>query len=163
MEPKLTLPAAIARPADVSRLARELKMINDSLLQLSLRSGGTPVKMPKTSQLMDQIAQLNKLNLLKPEDRKVLEHYLLVLQTKAPVLHISFGADPTAAFIEKLMIWLRLELHPQILLTIGLQPNIGAGCVVRSTNKYFDLSLRQAFTNKRELLLAAISGKGTST
>lgn len=160
--PKPSLPAAVSSPADVGRLARELKTVDDALLQLSLRSGGTAVKMPKTSQLMDQLIQLNKLNLLKPTDRAVLGQYLAALQAKAPVLHISFGADPSAAFLEKLTVWLRLELHPQILVTIGLQPNIGAGCVVRSTNKYFDLSLRQSFADKRGLLLDALSARGTA-
>jgi hypothetical protein len=45
------------------------------------------------------------------------------------------------------------------LITIGLQPNIGAGCVVRTTNKYFDLSIKQDFLSKRNLLLEALKAK----
>jgi F0F1-type ATP synthase delta subunit len=158
---ELSLPPAVAAPADISRLVRELSMIDDSLLQLGLRSGGTTVKMPKTSRLMDQIIELNKLNLLKPTDRKALKQYLTTVQAKAPILHISFSADPPPAFIEKLMVWLRRELHPQILLTVGLRPSIGAGCVVRTTNKYFDLSLRQSFAKHRDLLLKELSAEET--
>ena len=54
------------------------------------------------------------------------------------------------------MTWLRREIHPLVLMTVGLQPNIGAGCIVRTTNKYFDFSLRQDFANKRDLLQAAL-------
>jgi F0F1-type ATP synthase delta subunit len=158
-ESKLSLPSAVTGPADINRLIRELSMISDSLLQLGLRSSGTTVKMPQTSHLMDQIIGLNKLNLLKSTDRQTLKRYLATVQTKAPVLHISFSTDPAPAFIEKLMTWLRRELHPQILLTIGLQPNIGAGCILRTTNKYFDLSLRQTFTEKRKLLLQELSAR----
>lgn len=155
--PKLNLPPAVATPSDVGRLVRELSAVDDSLLQLGLRAGGTAVKMPKTSRLMDQIIQLNKLNLLKPADRRALKQYLTAVQAKAPVLHVSFSADPAPDFIEKLMTWMRRELHPQVLLTVGLQPGIGAGCVVRTTNKYFDLSLRQTFAKHRELLLKGLS------
>jgi len=42
-----------------------------------------------------------------------------------------------------------------------LQPTIAAGCIVRTTNKYFDFSLRQDFTDKRELLLKQIAGNET--
>lgn len=156
---KLNLPAAVATPGDVNRLTRELTVIDDSLLQLGLRAGGTTVKMPKTSRLMDHVIELNKLNLLKPADRRILKQYLTAVQTKAPVLHISFSADPAPDFIEKLMTWMRRELHPQVLLTVGLQPGIGAGCVIRTTNKYFDLSLRQTFAKHRELLLKGLSAE----
>jgi F0F1-type ATP synthase delta subunit len=152
-----SLPALVASPADVGRLSHELELIAETLLQLGLRAGGTEVKMPKTSHLMDLTIQLNKLNLLVAADRAALQRYLKALQQKAPVLHISFSADPSPAFIEKLMVWLRREIHPQVLLTIGLQPTIGAGCIVRTTNKYFDFSLRQDFVKKRGLLLAGLA------
>ncbi len=105
---------------------------------------------------MDQTIQLNKVDLANDTHRKQLQEYLILIKQKAPILHISFSADPTSAFIEKIMAWLRREIHPLVLLTIGLQPNIGAGCVVRSTNKYFDFSLRKDFEKKRDLLLGTL-------
>lgn len=147
----------VASPVDVVRLVREIESIDEALLQLKLRKGGKEVRMPKTSQLMDQTVQLNKINLLHVADREKLLMFLTTVQAKAPVLHISFSADPSVAFIEKLTTWLRREIHPQILLTIGLQPTIGAGCMVRSTNKYFDFTLRQKFAANRELLLQKLA------
>jgi hypothetical protein len=154
---ELALPVAVTGPADVGRLLRELELIDQSLLQLGLRKGGEEVKMPKTSRLMDQIAEMNKLNLLQKLDRAELEHFLAAIKEKAPVIHMSFSADPSVAFLEKLMSWLRREIHPAILLTIGLQPTIGAGCIVRTTNKQFDFSLREDFVNKRDILLSKIA------
>lgn len=156
--PKLKLPPLVAGPVDVARLARELEMIDDSLLQLGLRTGGTPTKIPKTSYLLEKTVQLNKLNLLQKADRAALRQYLAALREAAPVMHISFGADPSPLFVEKLMTWLRREIHPELLLTIGLQPAMGAGCIVRTANKYFDLSLRQTFMQQRHLLKAGLFG-----
>lgn len=153
---QMSLPVQVSSAVDVGRLIRELEQIDNAVLQLGLRAAGTTVQMPKTTHLMDQIIGLNKLNLLRPEDRAALYKFLTGVHNKAPVLHMSFSADPAPAFIEKLMVWLRREVHPNILLTIGLQPTIGAGCIVRSTNKYFDFSLRQDFIKKRQLLLAQI-------
>jgi hypothetical protein len=157
------LPMLVASPVDVGRLIRELEQIDNTLLQLGLRAGGAEVKMPKTSHLMDQTVQLNKLNLLQADDRGRLQQFLAAVKKQSPVLHMSFSADPSPAFIEKLMVWLRREIHPAVLLTIGLQPTIGAGCILRTTNKYFDFSLRQDFLKKRDLLLAKLSAPVVST
>ncbi|HWB38906.1 MAG TPA: hypothetical protein VG604_01575 [Candidatus Saccharimonadales bacterium] len=156
-KPQLSLPVLVATPVDLGRLLREIETIDETLLQLGLRKPGSEIKMPKTSQLMDHISEQNKLNLLQPEDRKALQAFLTSIKEQAPVLHMSFSSDPNTAFIEKLMAWLRREINPYLLITIGLQPNIGAGCIVRSTNKYFDMSLRQDFANKTELLREALT------
>ncbi|MGH7193209.1 MAG: hypothetical protein ACREJM_06695 [Candidatus Saccharimonadales bacterium] len=157
-EPKksLVLPVAAARPSDVVRLVRELDLIDEALLQTGLKSG-VEAKLPKVSRLMEQLAESSKLDLTDAKDRATLKQFLEGTQKHAPVFHISFSADPPPAFIEKLVTWLRREIHPSLLLTVGLQPNIGAGCILRTVNKQFDMSLKQDFASKRELLLKQIS------
>ncbi len=147
-----SLPPIVTSPTDVGRLKNELELIDNALLQLSIRHGGKEVKVPKTSRLMDLCVEHNKLNLLQAADRTVLKQYLEIVLNRAPRLHFSFSADPSVSFMEKLMTWLRQEIHPHVLVTVGLQPNIGAGCMVRSTNKYFDFSLGQTFIKNRDLL-----------
>ena len=51
----VNLPVLVVSAVDVGRLIRELEAIDNALLQLGLRAGGSPVELPKTSQLMDQI------------------------------------------------------------------------------------------------------------
>jgi F0F1-type ATP synthase delta subunit len=150
------LPPSLVGSADLSRLIRELNELNESLLQLSLRQSGSTIKMPKTSQLMDQVTNYNKLNLLQETQRKDLLTFLESVRKNAPVMHMSFSSDPTPIFLEKLVAWLRKEIDPFVLLTIGLQPTIGAGCIVRTTNRYFDLSLKQNFLNKHDLLMSKL-------
>jgi hypothetical protein len=153
----LQLPIMIATPTDLGRLSRELAVIDEQLLQLRLRKPGSEVKLPKTTQLMDRLISINKLNLLQPEDRQWVQQALEAIKENAPVIHMSFSVDPSTAFLEKLMVWLRREIHPFLFVTIGLQPNIGAGCVVRSTNRVFDFTLRQNFAKKRAMLRQALS------
>lgn len=152
----LKLPVLVVSLVDVGRLLREIEALDDTLLQLHVRQGGKAVAMPKTSLLMDQLIELNSLNLLQAADRQRLQRFLTLVKQKAPVLHISFAADPSVVFTQKLMTWLRREVHPQLLLTIGLQPSIAAGCMIRTTNKYFDFTLRQKFGAKRDLLMEKI-------
>lgn len=158
---KMVLPILVTGLIDIGRLSRELEQLDNALLQLSLREGGTEVKMPKTSRLMDQMIQDNQLNLLQESDRAKLKTFLDSVRAHSPIIHMSFSADPTPAFTEKLMVWLRREIHPLLLLTIGLQPNIGAGCILRTANKQFDFSLKQDFAGKRDLLLSMLNNPVT--
>jgi F0F1-type ATP synthase delta subunit len=156
----LELPLLVSSPVEIGRLIRELEDIDEKLRQLGLRDAGSEVKMPQTTRLMDQIVELNELNLLHAIHREALKKLLADVKATAPALHMSFSADPSPAFIEKLMSWLRREIDPQLLLTVGLQPNLGAGCMVRSTNHQFDFSLREDFIKKKPVLvekLAALS------
>ncbi|MEK7603477.1 MAG: hypothetical protein AAB459_04545, partial [Patescibacteria group bacterium] len=135
----ISLPVAVVGRVDLGRLLREVEGLTDFLEQAAIREPGTAqAKMPKTSRLLDQAIEINKLNLLTNDDRNQLRQFLKTVYQEAPVMHMSFSADPSPNFTQKLVAWLRQEIHPFVLLQVGLQPNIGAGCVVRTTNKYFD-------------------------
>lgn len=148
----LGLPLAVVTKVDVGRLARELEQIDNFLKEASIRTPGSPAKMPKTSRLLDETVSINKLNLLHEDDRNRLIGFIMQVRTKAPIMHISFSADPSPAFTQKLIARLRGDIHPLILLQLGLQPNIGAGSVLRTTNKYFDFSLRTRLSKKGDIL-----------
>jgi F0F1-type ATP synthase delta subunit len=154
---QLVLPVMASGPADIGRLLRELELIDQALLQSGLRDKEADAKLPQTSRLMTQITESNKLDLLSKLHRVELQHFLETVKEKSPVLHMSFSADPSPLFMEKLMTWLRREIHPSVLLTIGLQPTLGAGCILRTTNKQFDFSLREEFLSKRELLIGQLA------
>lgn len=157
------VPSLITSPADVSRLRREITALDNYLEQESLRAGGQQVKLPKTSRVLDELAIANKLNLLDKATRQSLAAFLEDLAKNAPVVHISFASDPSSAFMQKIVHWLRENINPSILVRVGLQPNIAAGCVVRTTNKYFDFSLRQYLRKHETDLLAAIKSSGENS
>lgn len=155
----LVLPVSVVGRIDVGRLLREAEALDEFLNQAAIRKPGTPVKMPKTSRLMDEILQINQLNVLHEKERQQLLDFLHTVKNSAPVMHMSFSADPPPLFTGKLMTWLRREIHPLLLLQVGLQPNIGAGALVRTTNKYYDFSLREKFMAKRQMLSDLIAGR----
>ncbi|MBC7581635.1 hypothetical protein H7097_02070 [Aeromicrobium sp.] len=149
------LPILVASPVDLGRMIREAEAIDSTLSQESLRGADVTV-VPKMSELLSQTVEMNKLNLIQSNDRKLLVQFLTSTRDKAPRLHMSFSADPSPQFSAKLTSWLRENIHPLVLITIGLQPNIGAGSVVRTTNKYFDFSLGKALTKNRTMLMTQL-------
>lgn len=152
-ERAITLPVAIVSPTDIARLTREIESVDNFFREQEIRAAGQPNAMPRLSKLMDMLVSENQMNLLESNDRSKLLTILQGLHKVAPVLHISFSVDPPGAYVQKLVAWLRKNIHAYVLVTVGLQPNIGAGCIVRTTNKLFDFSLREYFTQKREFFI----------
>lgn len=150
------LPVAVSSPVDLGRLLRELEAIDNALSQNTIRTHEAVTALPKMSELLNQTVELNKLNMLQDADRKLLVQFLVSVRERAPRLHMSFSADPSPQFSEKLTAYVRSQIHPLALITFGLQPNIGAGCVLRTTNKYFDLSLGAALTKNRDLMMKTL-------
>jgi F0F1-type ATP synthase delta subunit len=159
---RLELPTVIFGPVEINRLLRELETLEDFLRQSNIREPGKQPALPKTSRTLEAIAGNNNLNLLTANDLKKLQQFLVSVKAKAPVIHMSLAADPSAVFTAKIVAWLRTNVHPYALLQLGLQPTLAAGCILRTPNKTFDFSLRNQFLAQRSLLLSAIDAK-TST
>jgi len=148
----LVLSTDITGPAEVNRLLRELNGLDDFLAGASARQAGTPMTPPQTTEQLDDLAKANKLNLLDATDRAKLTKMLTDLLAKAPKLQISFAVEPPPRVVASILAWMRENLDPSVLLQIGLQPNVGAGCVLRTPNREFDLSIREhLLTSEKEL------------
>lgn len=147
---KIKLPNDVVSPTDIYRLLREIEMLDEFFRQAQIRTGGTPQAPPRYSRLLDSVVTLNEVNLLEEHQRQELVDVFQHIAQTSPVLHMSFSVDPPGAYVQKIVAWLRENLQDDILLRVGLQPNIGAGCVVRTTNHAYDFSLRKFFDSKRE-------------
>jgi hypothetical protein len=155
-EVQLSLPVSIATKVDVGRLQRELLAVNEFLEQAAIRQPGTALTLPKTSRLMVETIRINNLNLLHEEDRTTLLTFLNWLMEKAPHIHMSFSTEPSTVFLQKLITYIRENLHPNALLQVGLQPTIGAGFKLRTTNKYYDFSLQTTLKSKHQILMQSL-------
>lgn len=160
---RLKLPIAVVGEVDVARLIRELNGLSDFFVGAKARTAGTAMQTPKLSRLMDQLAKDNNVNLLEETNRKRLLDSLQDIHSHSPRLQISFASEPSPKALEKILAWLRQNVHPQTLLQVGLQPAIAAGCVLRTPNKVFDMSLR-ANLKKQEpyltrLIVGAVNGR----
>lgn len=159
----LELPVLVFGPVEIHRLQRELEALEEYLQAAAIREPGKQPPLPRTSRILEALAGNNRFNLLVAEDRREVTAFLKAIDQKAPVMHISFAADPSSAFTAKIVAWLRTNIHPYALLHLGLQPAIAAGCMVRTNNKSFDFSLRHRFYDQRQLLLDALGGRTSQT
>lgn len=169
MEPKTTakattetkafvLPPMVVSQADISRLLRELETLESDLV------GSQTAKktLPEASNLLSQVAAANGYKLSEKNNRQHLVGQLTKIRDHAPMVHISFAAEPSPQVIETLLGWLRGNVHSYMMLQIGLQPSIAAGCIVRTPNKIFDLSLRSHFEKQKPYLVELIKNAASA-
>ena len=154
----LKLSNMVISPADVARLRRELVGLNDFFVDAQARRTGTAMRLPKLTRLLNDLAKDNGVNLLEEADRNRLSEALGVIYDDAPTLHISFASEPSPKALEKLIVWVRGNIHPQALLQIGLQPTVAVGCFLRTPNKAFDMSLRASLKKSQPQLVKLIDG-----
>ena len=81
------------------------------------------------------------------------------LKLKEKKVHISFAVEPSPRVIRKIVLWMRENIHPQVVVEIGVQPTISVGCIVRTTNKVFDMSLRNRFSSSKTILIGLVENK----
>lgn len=137
---------------DLGRAIREAEKIDDFLYQAKIRTPGSSVAMPKTTRMLETLAEANGLSLLNATHRKHLIGNLQNIKTASRKIHISFAVEPTPSVMQKVVIWLRENILPDLIIEVGIQPTISVGCVVRTTNKIFDMSLRHRFADSKKTL-----------
>lgn len=153
----LHLPLSVVSPADVIRLRRNLEQFNDQHQQATLRAkSGNSAEAVSAGQVLREFATMNKCDLEKTAERQALLGDLEALLKHAPTVTMSFASEPSAAFMTKIVNWFRTSIHPALLISVGLQPTIAAGCILRAGGKVYDLSLRHKFTEQRTLLIDSI-------
>ncbi|HET9850011.1 MAG TPA: hypothetical protein VFP35_00035 [Candidatus Saccharimonadales bacterium] len=155
---KLKLPTSLLDRGDLLSLIREVNSLSDFFVGANARQTGSPMQIPKTTRLLDQLVQLNQINLLEASSRKQLAADFEAILKTAPSVHMSFAMEPSPRSIEPLITWLRQNIHPQLLLQVGLQPQIAAGCILRTSNKIFDFSIRTYLEKQSQYLTALVAG-----
>jgi F0F1-type ATP synthase delta subunit len=147
---QLQLPQALVSRSDAARTSRQLEALTEALDQAKMRQQDANLQV---SPLLQELAELNKLDLNQTNDRQQLADLLRNLSKNGQSIHISFAAQPSNQVTDKLVDWFRQQVDPLLLLEIGLQPSIAAGCIVRTPSKYFDFSMRQHLLRNRKDLV----------
>lgn len=148
------LPAQLSGKTDINRLLRELENLEEALIAQQTKK--TPP--PKVTSLLNQTALANGYKLLEQTHRQHMVEQLTKIRDHAPTVHISFAAEPSPKVTETILSWLRANVHRYALLQIGLQPAIAAGCVLRTPNKIFDMSLGASLQKQTPYLLELLKG-----
>lgn len=150
-DPGIRLPDSIVSPLDFGQIQRELFMLDEFL---SSSRGAS--KLPFVSNELNTIMKQADINPLSADDRARLTRQLQFVRRTAPVVQMSFASEPGKQAMRPLVRWFREQSHPNTLITIGIEPNITGGCVLRTSTKEFDFSLQKLFQQNRDSLATSL-------
>jgi hypothetical protein len=152
-ETEFTLPSALIGRVDLARLIREVETIDGVLATQKVKAQGeVSYHMPTMSQSLSDFLAINTVDLADDRTRRTLKERLGELKDKAPIVHMTFAtaADPDS--LQELVDWVRKQLHPRALISVGLQPALVGGVYMRTPNHIYDFSLRALMSDKRDLI-----------
>ena len=168
---ELQLPPSVTSHAHLSRLIRELELVeNDYEIQKARAAAKAPkakdgkdsksgeLKPLAFSRSLTECLELNKLDGNDAMVRKHLKKAMAVMKNKAPTMHFTFAAEPDAEFLQQLTEWIRKEIHPRALISVGLQPSLVGGAYVRTPNHVHDYSLKAHLHDKRTIIVNELEG-----
>ena len=152
---ELLLPPVIVSKVDVYRLVAEAEQVEANLTTAAARAkaGVTTASLPPLSQQLSEFLRHNNLSLTTPKQWGQLVSQLRLLKEKVPVLHMTFATVADPASLQQLAAWARTSVHPQAVITAGLQPGLVGGVYLRTPNHVHDLSMRGLLSGQREVLV----------
>lgn len=152
------LPLSVVTRVDLSRLVTEVEQVDGHLTTIAARAktGVVTPAMPGLSQPLHDFLTLNSLSLDDPQARAELVRQLRLFKDRTPVIHMTFATAADQESLQELTKWARASVHPQAVITVGLQPALVAGVMVRTTNRVYDMSLRGALKGRSGQLAKAL-------
>jgi hypothetical protein len=134
---------------------REVESLDNELESQKARNHATGQKgyrMPNTSRGLSDFAELNKIDLADDKSRVFLKEQMKVMKDKAPIIHMTFAVEADPESLKFLVEHIRKELHPQALLSVGLQPSLVGGVYMRTPNRVHDFSMRAKLSESRVVI-----------
>jgi hypothetical protein len=149
------LPPNVVSRVDVSRLVSEVERVDNELTAAAVRGkiGEAAQASPVLSQQLADFLAQNQLVLTDGHERSRIVKELRVLKDKVPVIHMTFAVSADPESLAQIAAWLRQSVHPQAVISVGLQPGLVAGVYLRTPNHVHDLSLKAKLASSRDVLV----------
>lgn len=153
-QPQLTLPSSVVSKLEVSRLVHEVEQIDADFTTVSARAkaGVATQWQPVFSSPLEDFLVLNPVDMRDSQQRRQLIQHLRTLKETAPVVHMTFAAAADRQSLQEIADWLRSKVHPQAVVSVGLQPDLVGGVYIRTPNHVHDLSLRARLAGHRHVI-----------
>ena len=155
---EFTLPPSVVTKLDVARLVSEMERIDSDL---TTRDAHIKSDIPVTEQISftEQLADFLAVNNLEIGDsaqRMELITALRRFKVTAPSVHMTFASSADTESLRHLVVWLRESVHPQAIVTVGMQPSLIGGVYIRTPNHIHDFSMRAKLAGHRDIIVREV-------
>lgn len=156
MSDTISLPSSVVTLADLRRLVSEIEVVDVSLTEEAMRQNIVAHHATPSLTVSKQLSEFIRLNQLDLRDASIRSKTITDvrdLKTKISVVHVIFAASATAEPLEKIVQWLRASFGGPVVVTVGLQPDLIGGAVIRTANRVFDFSVRTQLSKGRQTIV----------
>jgi F0F1-type ATP synthase delta subunit len=149
-----SLPPTLINKVDFAHMINEIEVIDAALEAQKVRGyKKEQYTLPAISRTLTDFLELNKVDILDDHIRMTFKAEARKLKDKVPVVHLTFASAADPESLEYLVGWIRQELHPLAVLSVGLQPSLIGGTYIRTPNHVHDYSMRALFKGKTSVLV----------
>jgi len=148
------IPSGVVTRIDVAHLLSELEWVDNELTTATVRvkAGAEQQAKPSVSGVLEEFLTSNDLKIDSSSARSDLIKQVRLLKDKVPVIHMTFAVTADQESLQELIAWLRTSIHPQAVISVGIQPALVAGVYLRTPNHVHDLSMRAVLKKSRGIL-----------
>lgn len=152
---QFVFPKTLVTRVDLARMVREIETIDNDMAAQRARAKTEKIAMtaPATSKILGEFLEMNKLDITDDHGRTDLKEALRHFKDVAPIVHMVFASDPAPDVLHELTDYLRTNIHPQSLISVGLQPGLIGGVYIRTPNHIHDFSIRSLLKSKRDVMI----------
>lgn len=152
---ELRLPNTIGGKRDLILAMREIEQILSDEIQNDVRSkyGAEQHKQSHAGRhMVDELLKENNLNHEIATLRQVLKS-MEDFKNHSPQIRLAFSQEPDPDMYRKVVEWFRREIHPGVLVQIGVQPSIGGGFTMQTPVRRYDFSFKTKILNSTDKFL----------
>jgi F0F1-type ATP synthase delta subunit len=156
---ELKLPVTVSSRIQLAQLVRELEGLENEFesQKAKVRATGmgddtTEFKIPNMTRSLADCVELNQVDILSGQGRHKLKRVLVAAKEHAPTIHLTFASEIDPQSLRQIVTYVRREIHPGALISVGLQPGIVGGAYIRTPNHVHDFSLRALLQGKRGII-----------
>jgi F0F1-type ATP synthase delta subunit len=140
---ELKLPNTIGGKRDLILATRQVEQVLNDRLQDEVRErfGAQKIGTKAGQKMLQELLDINRLK----DDTQTLKNLLQQLEgfrQYAPQVRIAFSQEPDQDMYQKIVGWFRAQIHPSVLVQVGVQPTIGGGFILHTPVRRYDMTLK---------------------
>lgn len=156
----IELPASIVGLRDLRTCVKVLERLTSQLVNesIQIKAGiedktASPAALPE---MLQELVTLSGMGVNSERQSEALKKQLLELVQHAPRIQLQFASEPDATMKRRLVAWLRSNIHRNLLIDIHVNPGVGGGFIVETTQRRYDFSWRTYLEHQSEHLTQKI-------
>ena len=152
------LPPSVVTKVDISRLISEMQQLDNDIItrDARMKAGATITDELTLSEPLQDFLAANSLEVGETNERAELINRLRQFKSSAPVVHVTFAAPVDLESLRVIAAWLREKVHPQSVVSVGLQPSLIGGIYIRTPNHIHDFSIRAQLAGHRDIIISEV-------